>query len=186
MIKSLAELYVGNGSDKGTVHSFIEVYEDLLRPYRHSAIEVLEIGLCSGHSLLLWEQYFTAAKVRGIDICEQPYGGIGDLRPLIAQGTHLIYLMDACSTFEVNVYFKDMLFDVVIDDASHAPVDQSKIYANFKDKMSTSGIYIVEDVADIEQTRALFTPELLGKRTLEVLDRRSIKGRFDDVLFVIR
>ena len=37
-------------SDRDTVHSYIEVYEEILAPYRKTAHNILESGLMSGES----------------------------------------------------------------------------------------------------------------------------------------
>lgn len=38
----------GHESDKGSIHSYIPVYEKLFEQYRHTALNVLEIGLFRG------------------------------------------------------------------------------------------------------------------------------------------
>ena len=173
-----------SGSDKGDVHSFIEVYEELFAPYQTTARNVLEIGLMGGHSLLMWEKYFAQAAVHGIDLCDQPHGGLADLRPLIAEGTHRIALLDATLPEQVETAFGSTLFDVIVEDASHALSHQLSIYANFKSHLAFDGIYAIEDVADIDRDRALFE-NIDKERRVQIIDRRQVKGRFDDVLVVI-
>ena len=69
-MKTLNEIYQnyqspdGHG-DKGTAHTYIDEYERLLEPYRKNSI-VLEIGLCEGESLRMWEEYFIDSKVIGV------------------------------------------------------------------------------------------------------------------------
>jgi hypothetical protein len=91
-------------SDKGTVHSYLSVYEEILAPYRTTAKNILEIGLFNGASLLMWEQYFAGA-VFGIDCSETPHGGMADLRPLIKEGTHNIFICDAESREAIKNVF---------------------------------------------------------------------------------
>ena len=61
-MKSLNEIYLdykspeGHG-DKGTAHTYIDEYEKLLGQYRENST-VLEIGICQGESLKMWEEYF--------------------------------------------------------------------------------------------------------------------------------
>ena len=52
----------GHG-DKGTAHSYIEAYDGMFTPYRTTANAVLEIGVARGHSIQLWEEYFSKAKI---------------------------------------------------------------------------------------------------------------------------
>lgn len=183
---SLAEIYSRYSGeafgDKGTVHSYIPVYEKILKPYRKTAKVVLEIGILEGSSLRMWEEYFDTEEVHGVDITDQAYGL--DLRPMIAEGCHKITLMDACNSEAIEARFKDVIFDVIIEDASHALDDQLQIYKNFRNRMVPDGIYIIEDVADIDTNRHLFE-NIDSERRVQILDRRKIKNRFDDVLIII-
>lgn len=176
-IRTLQEIWAdlaaqGYESDKGSVHSYIPVYEEILAPYRGG--RMLEIGLFNGHSLRMWEQYFSEAW--GIDCDEQPHGGMADLRPMM--GTHNIKIMDAESESCLQQF--DRKFDVIIEDAGHDPEQQLKIYGNFKQLLSPGGIYIIEDIQDIDWNREIFGA--LGK----IVDLRNIKGRYDDILVIIK
>jgi len=187
-MKTLAQIYQrykGNASfgDKGTVHSYIEVYERLLAPYRQTAQRVLEIGILNGQSLRMWEEYFDQSEVHGIDTCLQPLG-MADLGPMIAEGGHHISLLDATNLKQVAEHFGGMTFDVIIEDASHALSHQLAIYANFKASLSADGIYVIEDVDDLDSVRSSFET-IDASRPVRILDRRWIKGRYDDVLVII-
>ena len=50
-----------------------------------------------------------------------------------------------------------------------------------KEEVSKGGIYIIEDIQDIDKDRSKF--EDLG---FTILDRRHIKNRYDDVLAYIK
>lgn len=181
---SLAEIYSRYSSDdkfgdKGTVHSYIPVYEKILKPYRQTSKVVLEIGIFNGVSLRMWEEYFDTEEVHGVDISDQ-FG----LCQMIAEGCHKITLMDACNSEAVESCFKGVVFDVIVEDASHSLDDQLQIYKNFRNRMAPDGIYVIEDVADIDNNRHLFE-NIDPERRVQILDRRSLKKRFDDVLIVI-
>jgi len=190
-MESLAQIYsryqgpvdLGCG-DKGTVHSYIEVYEKLLADYRLTAQRVLEIGILTGVSLRMWEEYFFRSEVHGVDLCAQPLNGLADLRPLIAEGTHHISLLDATEHDQVEAHFAGMVFDVIIEDASHAFEHQLAIYANFQPHLAKNGLYVIEDIADLDTARSTFE-QIDSSRQIHILDRRNLKGRFDDVLIVI-
>ena len=79
----------GFETDKGTVHSYIDVYEDVLAPYRKTANKMLEIGVFKGNSLRMWENYFEWADVIGVDCHETPHDGMADLREMIKSGEHI-------------------------------------------------------------------------------------------------
>lgn len=188
-MKSLKEIWnelnaQGLGSDKGDIHSYLDVYEELLAPYRNTAANILEIGIFKGHSLLLWENYFSG-RVYGIDCDEQPHGGMADLRPMIASGEHNITIMDACSYTEAEKHFGDLKFDVICDDAAHSFYQQVDLYNLWKNYLAPGGIYLIEDVQHIDTTREAFLT-LDPEKKIEVIDRRGVLGRYDDVLIVIK
>lgn len=190
-MKSLAEIYeqhagsdARTGCDKNTVHSYLETYAELLAPYRSTAKRVLEVGIMGGHSLRMWEEFFDGAEVHGVDLCDQPFSGLADLRPMIAEGTHHIHLFDAMLSERVEEHFAGKVFDVIIEDASHSIESQLEIYANLKSHVAPGGIYIIEDVENIDASRKKLEqidPDCL----VRVFDLRDRKKRFDDVLVVI-
>lgn len=61
-----------NGTDKSSSVSFawdyLRHYEELFGRWRHSEINVIEIGVLDGSSLRMWLQFFDLAKIIGIDI----------------------------------------------------------------------------------------------------------------------
>ena len=185
---TLQQIYLNNirngWPDKGTVHSYIEVYAEILEPYRTTAKNILEIGILNGSSLRMWEQYFTGT-VYGVDCTDQPVGGQYDLRTMIAELTHNIIIMDGTSEADIAKHFSGMKFDVIIDDGSHQIEHQVKSYFALKDYLSEGGIYIIEDIQDIDTSKIIFE-NIDSEKTVLILDRRKIKGRYDDVLIVIQ
>ena len=173
----------GYETDKGSVHSYIDVYQEIFSIQRVAAKSFLEIGLFHGHSMRMWEEYFIYADVHGIDCSDQPVGGMADLRPMIAEGTHKIHIMDATSQEQVDKEFGDMKFDVIIDDGNHNLDSQIKSFEIFKPRMNEGGLYVVEDIQDIDNQMDRF---LALHDEVEIVDLRSIKSRYDDVLVIIR
>lgn len=174
----------GITTDKGTTHSYLEVYEEILAPYRTTAKNVIEIGIFGGASLLMWEAYFSGS-VYGMDCSETPHDGLADLRPLIAEGTHNIIIGDATSEANVSKHFAGMLFDVIVDDGSHDTMSQFKSYKIFSKYLSDTGIYIIEDIQKLDSERHLFE-NIDPSKKVTILDRRRIKGRYDDTMVIIQ
>jgi len=76
-----------------------------------------------------------------------------------------------------------MSFDVIIDDGSHQIQDQFTSFNLLKNSIKTGGIYIIEDVANIEQ----YTNNFKALHTnCKIIDNRWIKNRLDDVLVVYK
>jgi hypothetical protein len=51
--------------------------------------------------------------------------------------------------------------------------------------MAKGSIYIIEDVQNIDKDIEVFK-NMDSEKTIEILDRRSIKNRYDDVLIIIK
>ena len=65
----LSQLNKETQSDKGTHHSYIDMYyEETLANYKDKTITLLEIGVNAGRSLELWAKYFNeSSTIIGID-----------------------------------------------------------------------------------------------------------------------
>jgi hypothetical protein len=182
-MKTLQEIYEGYSGpdydagwgDKGTTHTYIQEYEHLLANYRNGST-VLEIGICHGHSCEMWCDYFTNSTIVGVDIHNH---GID-----IEKVRYKAIIADATNE-SVLPHLEDYTFDVIIDDGSHHIGDQLNSYHILKHKMNPNGIYIIEDVANIDTVRSLFE-DLDKEKTITVIDNRNLKGRYDDVLVIIK
>lgn len=181
-MKSLAQIYSryqvegdhGHG-DKGTIHSYIPIYEKLLEPFRSQPCDFMEIGLAAGLSLSMWREYLPQARIVGVDVHLNFDPSPHNKGP----GTRLI----ECDATKVNLLGQlgNVMFDVVIDDASHQSADQIKTFSLLQSRMKPGGLYIIEDVLNLEQTQANFAGI---HQPVVIHDLRPLKHRFDDVLIV--
>jgi hypothetical protein len=82
---NLIDLIDNSRTDKNTVHSYINLYQELLSKKRTTAKNVLEIGIgvptpdiTDGGSIKLWHDFFTNAIVYALDIknIEEVWEGI--------------------------------------------------------------------------------------------------------------
>ena len=175
MTPTLAEIYerhsvsgpdVGHG-DKGGTHSYITEYEQLLAPYREKCA-FMEIGLALGLSVAMWDEYFTDGQFTGADLS-------------INFNPHLYPRWDFFEFDATKPEFLhalgDRTFDVVIEDGSHMTDDQIATRDLILPRMNPGGLYIIEDILNLEATRHLFPGA-------EIRDLRHVKGRFDDVLII--
>ena len=163
--------------DKNSVHSYLPVYEEILAPYRKTAKNILEIGLMSGESLRMWDEYFTG-EVFGIDCSIKPIDGKADLTKAIEDGLY-ISIGDATNPDDIERFYKGLKFDVVVEDAGHDINQQLMINRVLSPYMNEGGIYIIEDVQNIDRDGYWFNAD-------EIIDRRDVKGRYDDVMILIK
>jgi hypothetical protein len=158
-------------SDKGTNHSYIEVYETLLTKYKDKEINLLEIGVNRGYSLYTWKKYFKNAK---------NLIGIEYQNSIVYKkdGVNIIY-SDINDINNVNNKLGDIKFDIIIDDGSHKIEDQLFAFENLKTRIKDGGIYIIEDIQNLESDILKFK-----SYNPKIYDLRKNKNRWDDVLFV--
>jgi hypothetical protein len=178
-MKKLQEVYEKyadwTGGDKGTNHSYIEVYEKEMS--KTKGVSLLEIGVQFGHSIKMWQEYFENSWIGGIDIT---------LKYLAFDGLDNVYLCDGTNEKEVNKSLKNRKFDYVIDDASHTLNDQTTSFDIFYPKLKKDGKYFIEDIENDNSLRKI--KDHLKKQEISsftVYDLRYVKNRFDDIMIVV-
>ena len=188
-MKTLEEIYenynyhptaMGCG-DKGNTHSYIEYYQNLLQPYRESFTNILEIGVAPGAlSLHMWEEYFTKANIYGIDIKNWDDN-------LIKYNNNRIKIDigDASKKEDIDRLYSHNVFDFILDDGSHTLRDQLMSFKYLFPKVRPGGLYIIEDIGDFHEPAIANILKDLHPN-VELVDRRHIKNRYDDVIAIIR
>lgn len=153
----LNDLAIKYKSDKstsvGNSHAYTLVYDMLFRLGRHSASNILEIGLCIGGpendgdinrtitdapSINMWKEYFQNAHIYGFDISD--FSHLQDERFTFVRGDCGI------RTDLQQVPKLGVEFDVIIDDASHASFHQFLTMSELWPSLKSGGLYIVEDL----------------------------------------
>ena len=76
-------------------------------------------------------------------------------------------------------------FDIIIEDGSHKIEDMSFVVVEYVKKLKPNGILVVEDIPDFNWTNILknLIPD---NYKVEVKDLRRVRGRYDDILMIIR
>jgi len=171
-MKSLAEIYKNYNSDKGTDHSYIEIYEKLFAPFRLDHFNLFEIGISAGESLRMWKEYFPNATIYGMDITDK-----GEMQ----RDGFVIHKGD--SRDSVDDILAGKSFRVIIDDGDHAFYTQRDTFQRFFKFVENDGLYVIEDIENINKNRYDFL-SFAGK--CEIIDLRTVKGRSDDVLAIYR
>ena len=182
---SLEEIVDNSRTDKNTWHSYLPLYQNLLISKKETAKNVLEVGVSQGGSIKLWSDFFTNAKVYGLDIIkdEEMWEGIKNKENIIIHA----------STDAYNPYFfidnflnKNIKCDFMLDDGPHtlkSMIQFIKLYSNI---MTDDGILIIEDVQSWDWIDKLkeAVPDHL-KQYIKTYDLRPNKNRYDDIVFTI-
>ncbi len=161
------------GSDKGsikltsdfyswTAHTYADYYHDIFSHCRKNITKVFEcgigtnnpslsssMGICGqpGASLRAWRDYFPNAEVIGVDIDK-----------------HIVFSEERINTFYVDQTSKESIekmwdivktndFDLMIDDGLHTFEAGVCLFESSIDKLSSTGIYVIEDVSPSDLMR---------------------------------
>lgn len=187
---SLVELVDNKLTDKNTLHSYLDLYEELFKSKKNTATNILEIGIgpiqgLNGGSIILWADYFKNANIYAVDII--PINMV-DLQLIMHPRIHLHTNNDAYNTnYFINTFYsKNMLFDIILDDGPHTLESMEIFVKLYSTILKHDGMLVIEDVQDINWINNLIsvTPDHL-KCYIEIYDRREVKGRYDDIVFVI-
>ena len=174
-------------TDKNTTHSYLPLYETLLKPIRYTADNILEVGIGdfknkNGGSLLLWRKYFTKATIHAVDILSKERV----LDELVKDKTVKLYT--DTNAYDANFIssIKNIKFDFLLDDGPHTLSSQEKFIELYAPLLNVNGILIIEDVPHIDRLEKLKnkTPDYL-KKFIKTYDLTKNKGRYDDIVFTI-
>jgi hypothetical protein len=125
-------------------HSYIEnFYGKIFPPRKDSTKTLLEIGIASGGSLLLWEEYFQNATINALDVDEFMHLKFKSQRRIVTK------CADAYNKFVIET-IPNEYYDIIIDDGPHDPLSQCIFVSNYWEKLAPGGLLIVEDIASDE------------------------------------
>ena len=175
------------GTDKATWHSYTGVYEHIMTPYKdRDSVDLLEIGVQLGGSSLLWQEFLGNANLYLVDIADSRHPSV------IERMNHArsnFYQIDAYSDSSRNLLLNACPtgFDIIIDDGPHSLESQILCIKNFFSVLKPGGVMIIEDLQSFDWVYELkqYVP-IEYREKIEVFDLRGIKGRHDDIMFVIR
>ena len=140
-LETLAERYYAAGDGTRKAPSYLREYESLLAHRRDAPLRLLEIGVSSGASMLIWRDYLPRATIVGIDIADPPPRIRGQERIHFIQGSQ-----DDPETLDRAGEAAGGRFDLIIDDASHIGyLTKRSFHHLFPRWLMPGGVYVIED-----------------------------------------
>jgi hypothetical protein len=140
-LKALAAAY---GTDKWTLHQYIDIYRFHFGPLRKRRLNILEIGIGGyedpqggGGSLRMWRTYFPKSRIFGIDIADKSPHDERRIRTFRGSQDD--------ESFLAGVLEQTGPLDIVIDDGSHQCNHVIKTFEFLFPRMNEPGFYVVED-----------------------------------------
>ncbi len=182
---SLEEIVDNSRTDKNTTHSYLPLYEKLFKNKKQTAKNVLEVGICLGGSIKLWNDYFPNAVVYGLDIMH-----INNVWEGIKNNQRII-LHTSTDAYDINFFYNNFLnknikCDLVLDDGPHTLESMVNFIKLYSQILTDDGILIIEDVQSFDWIDTLKNevPDDL-KKYIKIYDLTANKGRYDDIVFTI-
>lgn len=170
-------------TDKFTSHSYLDSYESVLAAKKDTALNVLEIGVSKGGSILLWRDYFEKAQIYGLDVEDMPEDIVNDSKERI----NIIKANAYDEKFiKENFINKGIKFDFLIDDGPHLLPSMQFFATHYSMLMAPGAIMIIEDIPILEwgaQIISCFPKNVQSKA--RTIDLRSIQNRWDDIIVVL-
>lgn len=141
----LSDIALRLGHRKQESFNFLKNYDHILNTLRSTNIVFFEIGIGGsknpkdgGHSLRMWGEYLSNAKLYALDIYYKDL--IFNERTKIFQGSQI-------DKNVLNQIHKESgNFDIIIDDGSHTNSHQIETFKILFPKLNNGGFYFIEDV----------------------------------------
>jgi hypothetical protein len=169
----LSQLFETHGSDKGyiqlqnhpypwTPHNYADFYSMLFEKRRETVKKVFECGIGTnnanlpsnmtsngkpGASLRAWREYFSNAAIYGADIDSEILFEEARIK------TFYMNQLDPNSVLKCWDEVGEESFDLIIDDGLHTFDAGRTLFENSINKLDTTGLYIIEDVALADLTK---------------------------------
>lgn len=166
--------------DKGHNHTYLPFYERYFKPYQKSAA-IIEIGVMTGGSLLLWQRWFDSVRLTGVDLrpgYNETYAWQQEI-----QARHCWQTDTTDAKYIPNLPFADF----VIDDGLHTLEGQWATFQNYWKFVKSGGTYFIEDIESAHNARELESriQDRLGDLVTIEHYRGRVNERADDQILAI-
>ena len=134
-----------NVTDIRHCHPYTLFYDGLFRNKKLEKLRIAELGILSGSSLLMWQEYFPNSEIYGFEYNDDL---INEFKQKNSQACISISHIDVTNSDSIRGAFinKDIMFDVIIDDTTHQFEDQIRVIENTYKYLKPGGVLIIEDI----------------------------------------
>ena len=172
------EYIVKYGTDKELKHKYCSAfYEKTFYDLKDKKLNILEIGIQHGSSLVLWNEYFKNSIVYGIDNSNFIKDRL-DTYPIIKT-----IIQDA---YKKELTFNLPLFDIIIDDGPHTLESQIKFINNYFKKLNKNGVLFIEDIDGSFNLDKLVKEASKFTSNIRSLEFRSNTNTGDSLMLMIQ
>lgn len=140
-LHDIADRVYPDGQHTRKPPTYLDTYQKILAPYREKQVSLLELGVHSGHSLLLWREFLPHAHITGLDLRGPPDNIKG-----LENVTYICGRQEDAAVLDKTTAANGP-FDLIVDDASHIGRLTKASYRHLFDHLLPGGLYIFEDIA---------------------------------------
>jgi hypothetical protein len=155
-------------SDKDTSHNYLPVYQQEFDKIED--IKILEIGVCFGGSLVLWNGFFINSEIHGIDNVKYNDNPI--------PGT-----MHWGNYEDVSSEFEDNYFDYIVNDSKHHAKEQIDAFRIYYSKLKSGGKFFMEDIPDMDNVAEI--AKTLEGHIFKVYNMNASSNFQDSIILVV-
>jgi len=120
-------------------------YNDIFNKQRNEKLNLAEIGISNGGSLLMWKEYFKNSKIFGFEYNKNlinTFKKENNDNEIILAKLDVKFKTKLSNTFQSY----DEMFDIIIDNSTHEFEDQIRIIKIIYQFLKPGGILILEDI----------------------------------------
>jgi methyltransferase family protein len=149
------------GDGDYVLHGYTPFYDREFSKWRDEPIRILEIGLNVGASIKLWLEYFTQAKIVGMDIIDFKFAP--EIEKFIVDNGLLnrfeFIKGNAFSPYDLQRFVENQeMFDIIIDDGAHSSGTIVMSFQYLWAKVKPGGYYCIEDFRECVNNPESHTP----------------------------
>ena len=169
---------IKHGTDKEAKHKYCSAfYDNAFFDLKDKKLNILEIGIQNGSSLVLWNEYFKNSIIYGIDNTNFINDRL-DSYPRIKTIIQDAYKKELTSNLP--------LFDIIIDDGPHTLESQIKFINNYFKKLNKNGKLFIEDVDGKYNLNELRKEASKFTSNITSIDFRSKTNTEDSIMLMIQ
>ena len=134
-----------NITNKRHCHPYTLFYENLFKNNKNDNLNIAELGILDGASLLMWKEYFTNSHIYGFEYNDKL---INNFKENFNNNRITLTNIDVSNKDSIiNSFSKlNILYDIIIDDTTHQFEDQIRVIENTYQYLKPGGVLIIEDI----------------------------------------
>jgi SAM-dependent methyltransferase len=126
-------------------HPYTLFYDTLFKNKKNEELEIAELGILEGSSLLMWMEYFKKANIYGFDYDDLI---INNFKQKYNNERIILSHIDVTNEESIKTVLSNVniQYDIIIEDTTHQFEDQIRVIKNIYQYLKPGGILIIEDI----------------------------------------